>query len=572
MIMGAAQAALYEPMDAPFVTIAAGGQPRAQIVIPAQPQGLERFAATELQRYLKQISDAELPIVAEGEGLAYPYSFYLGHTVRSQTLGLDLSTAVLGRDGFVLQSVADGICVAGPDKLSPVFGVYELLERWFDVRWFMPIGGEISAEIAEHVPRRDTLQMGQVQLAFRPAFRVRWVGNGDWSLRHRMNAYVSVDGRNVGVNWKWHFHTFRTLIPPEKYYQQHPEWFALVGGERKITDSPTHGNQLCTSNPELIEELTRNLIAVLDEDPTIEIIALSPNDGGGFCECDNCRALDEPGRDWFARYSRRLAIFNNEVARRVRERHPNTLIKVGAYAMYARPPLDPDFRPEPNLLYQLCHIYFCHNHPVGTGECAEGVTYQPSPEFQPNQEFEKILDQWLALSPHLFIYEYYTLGGVARANLPWPLLHTIAHDIPYYRDKGIEGFYTQLSADLFHRYGLNYYLAAKLCWNPDLDAQAVLADYFEKCYGVAAAPMRRFFDRLEQAMMDWNGCSSYGLKGTTNASLAPKVYTPQVMADLQAALREAEELAGNDSVTHARVMLARKLYQELEAAVAPAGP
>jgi len=74
--------------------------------------------------------------------------------------------------------------------------------------------------------------------------------------------------------------------------------------------------------------------------------------------------------------------------------------------MYARPPLNPDYKPDDNQIIQLCHLYFCHNHPLGSDLCKAGVTYEPKGEFVPNQEFEKILDQWLKLSPHVFIYEY----------------------------------------------------------------------------------------------------------------------------------------------------------------------
>jgi hypothetical protein len=106
-----------------------------------------------------------------------------------------------------------------------------------------------------------------------------------------MNAYMKAGGRNVGINWKWHFHTFIKLIPPEKYYAEHPEYFALVNGKRTVTDSKSPGNQLCTSNPNIIREVAANLIAVLDAEPEIELITLSPNDSGGFCECEKCRAL-----------------------------------------------------------------------------------------------------------------------------------------------------------------------------------------------------------------------------------------------------------------------------------------
>ncbi len=558
----ASAAELYEQAGEPFVPIAAAGRAHAQIVTPEKPTFLEQYAASELQAYLEKISAARLPIADQSRADHQVFGFFLGNTEKAKRLGIQTDEQALGRDGFVLRSVPGGLVVIGRNDLGTLFGVYELLERYYGVRWFMP------GQIGEHVPRQPSLTMGQVDLAFKPSFRVRWVGNGQWPLRQRMNAYVTAGERRVGINWKWHFHTFIELIPPEKYYAEHPEYFAEVGGKRAVTDSRSHGNQLCTANPEVIRTVAENMVAVLDADPEIEIITLSPNDGGGFCECDACTALDEPGRDWFARYSRRLAIFNNEVARRVKQRHPRVLIKVGAYAMYARPPLDEDYRPESNLFFQLCHLYFCHNHPLGGDGCVAGETYQPKREFQPNQEFCKILDQWLKLSPHLFIYEYYSIGGMGRANLPWPMVHTMRSDIPYYRDRGVEGFYTQLSDNLWHRLGLNYYVAAKLCWNADLDVDALLADYFEKFYGPAAGPVKSAFMAMEESMEAWNGCASYGLQGVAGLrAVGPKVFTPPVMERMGECLDQAERLAGGDTLVSARVAMARKMYNETQEAL-----
>ena len=97
-----------------------------------------------------------------------------------------------------------------------------------------------------------------------------------------------------------------------------------------------------------------NMIAELDRDPSIDIISLAPNDGGGFCMCETCASLDKD-RDWWATYSDRLAPFNNAVAKIVGKTYPDVLIKVGAYALYVRYPADPDYVPEPNLAYQTCH-------------------------------------------------------------------------------------------------------------------------------------------------------------------------------------------------------------------------
>jgi hypothetical protein len=543
---------LYEPMKGPYTEIIQSGSPLSQIVIPAKSTYLEEFAATELQKYIEKISDATIPIIKEDETQKHPYSIILGATKKSEEAGFQPNETEMGRDGFEIKSLKNELIIRGRNDLGTLFGVYELLERYFDVRWFMP--GE------EYYPKSSTLKLGQIHLIYKPSFTFRWVGRGEWALHQRMNCFVNAGGQDVGINWKWHFHTFGRLIPPKLYYEEHPEYFALVNGERRVTGSRTSENQLCTSNPDVIREVANNLIDTLDIEPDIEIITLAPNDGRGFCECEKCSSLDEPGRDWHAKYSNRLAIFNREVSAIVKEKYPDVLIKVGAYAMYARPPLSKDYKPEDNQIIQLCHLYFCHTHPLGSNLCKEGETYEASPEYLPNQEFEKILDQWLNLSPHLFVYEYYSIDGMGRAKLPWPMIHNMRSDIPYYRDKGVEGFYTQQSDRLFYRLGLNYYVAAKLCWNADLNAEALLDDYFDKFYGNAAVPMKEFYMSMERSFQEWNKCCSYGLQGVTPIGI--DLFTPELIKEMEQSLISAENLAVNNEVIGRRVAMARRVYNE----------
>ncbi|MCE5345298.1 MAG: DUF4838 domain-containing protein [Bacteroidales bacterium] len=556
--INAVSQSLYEPASGPFTIITVSGKAKAQIIVPAEPTYLEEFAASELQKYFKKISEVQLPILREGKNGKYSFAFFLGNTKKATKAGIQTNEERMGRDGFELKSIQKGLIIQGRNDLGTLFGVYELLERYFDVRWFMP--GE------EYYPETRTLKIGQVNLLYKPSFRVRWVGTGEWALKQRMNAYVKAGDRNVGINWKWTYHTFYTLMPPEKYYPDHPEYFAMVNGKRTvIPENKADGNQLCTSNPAVIRQIARSLIDTLDAEPGIEIVTLSPNDGGGFCECEKCRALDEPGRDWFAKYSNRLAVFNKEVSGIVKEKHPEVQIKVGAYAMYARPPLNKDFKPEDNQIIQLCHLYFCHNHPLGSGLCKAGATYDPNSEFVNNQEFEKILDQWLKISPHVFIYEYATIDGMKRANLPWPMIHAMRTDIPFYRNKGVEGFYTQQSDELFYRLGLNFYVAAKLCWNADLNVDALLNDYFEKFYGSAATPAKDFFMTIEKSMQEWNKCVSYGLQGVEGLrKISLEIFTPQVIEKMGKCLSSAEILSANNQIHSGHVAMIRKVYGEIQ--------
>ncbi len=546
------------PADGPRHVLIANSAANATILLPEKPDELEVHAARELQKYAKEITGVPLPIVnepAEPTG----YGIWLGRTRKATSAGFALTEATLGRDGYAAQADDRGLVVVGRCPLGTLFGVYDIVEREFGVRWCEP------DELGEVVPAADTLSVGTFHRQFKPSFDYRWVHSGDWSLRQRMNVGVKVEGKPVGVNWKWHFHTFAILIPPEEYFDDHPEWFPLVGGKRqKSTREHSHSTQLCTSNPEVVDKLAQGLLETLDADPTIQIITLSPNDGGGFCECPDCVALDEPHRGWFARYSKRLAVLNQQIAGRIAERYPKVKIKVGAYAMYALPPEIESYRPEENLIVQLCHIYFCHNHPVASGRCEAGKTCEPSDNFLPNQDFRELAKTWSSLTENLFIYEYYALGGWSRTEMLWPMVHTMRHDIPWYRRLGAKGFYTQVGP--WPRAPLNYYIAAKLAWNADLDVDWLIDDFCEKFFEDAAAPMRAYLLEIEEAMVRNNHCISYGLPGGRAKVLGPKIFDKAVRRRLRTYLDRANQQA-NTELVRKRVAAVRDALDKCEASI-----
>ena len=558
----AAPNATHAPSPGPMHPLTTPEGPAATVVIPAEPDWLEQHAAGELQGYVRQITGQELPIVNEPKA-PEGFGIWLGQTEKARQAGLAIGRDQLGRDGHAVRCDKDGLVLCGVEPLGTLFGVYDVVEREFGVRWFQPDTRD------EFVPKASSLAIGTFDRRVRPSFEFRWIHNSDWSLKQRMNCYVKVDGRQVGVNWKWHFHTFAILIPPEEFSEKHPEWFAMIGGKRRTyKERPSHGAQLCTTNAEVIDKLAAGMIEVLDNDPSIEIITLSPNDGGGFCECPNCTALDEPERGWFARYSKRLAVLNKEISRRLAEKHPDVLVKVGAYAMYALPPDIPDWRPEPNQIIQLCHIYFCHNHAIASDKCRAGETYAPSDNFLPNQPFTDLVREWSGLTDNLFIYEYYALGGWSKANMLWPMVHTMRHDIPFYRDCGARGFYTQV-AD-WPRSPLNYYVAAKLAWNADLDVDWLIDDFCRSFFQEAAEPMKAYFLALEDVMVQSDRCISYGLREGRAVRLGPKLFDQPARDRLRKFLDEAAARADSDDVRQ-RIRPIRQAFDACEASVLELG-
>jgi hypothetical protein len=504
-----------------------GGEARAAIVVAPNATDTETFAARELAGYVEKITGTTLPLVATPPKGLYP--LYLGAAARGR---IRADWAKLGDDGFVLRSSGDGLFIAGAEDLGTLFGVYHFLEKHCGVRWFMP------GEFGEVVPRTETPKIGTFDETETPDFRLRWINDGDWALRNKMNVAVEVNGKPVGVNWLWSFHTHFKLVPPDTYYDAHPDWFAMNGNGKRPRPKPgKQGQQLCTSNPAMIDEMARNIVKLLDERPDVDLLSVDPQDGGGFCQCEHCRALDEQRPEdeaWHARYSGRQFGLANELAKRVAPKHPDKLLKVGAYAMYLRVPLDPAYRPEPNLAVQVCHTYSCNNHPVESDSCRGNTKY-----------FRKEVERWGQLTRHLLVYEYYNKG--AFGGLTYWQRHVLRHDLLFYHRAGAEGFYTQGTGERWAACGLNHYLAAKLTWDLELDADKLLEDFCEKLFETAGPAMLRYFLTMERAFVDWDQClSPYRLRWTS--LVAPEIWAPEVLAELGYAMADAERAAGSDPV------------------------
>ena len=529
----------YPDPEPPFHWLVDSQGARAAIVVGQDSSPLEDYAAQEISRYVEEITKASLPILTVPSQDYYP--IYIGKAARNRLNYSEWQD--LGKEGFLIKNGNGvyGVYIAGNEDLGTLYGAYHFIERHLGVRWFMP------DDIGEVIPYSyHNLKVGTFDYTELPSFKVRWIDSGEWALRNKMNVAVNVEGEDVGVNW-WPnrgFHTHFLLIPPSVYYDDHPEWFAMHNGVRPKPDDNDHGTQLCHSNPELIEEMAKNIIQIFDDDPSIEILHFSCQDGGGFCECDDCKALDgnRPPDDWHSQYSDRLFWWKNQVANLVAEEHPDKLLLGGAYSRYLRVPQDPNYEHAPNLGIQACHIRACNNHRSAPPTC-----------FRNTDMWAQELLNWSELTDHLFIYEYYRKG--AWGNLPYSQIHVIREDIPFYHKIGVKGFYTQRASSYWPAYGLNHYIASKLLWNVELDVDLLLTDFYEKFYGNASEYMRNYYERLERAFREAHAClSPFHYEPAWLA--VDHFFTPEVVADLDAAVTAAESVA-QDPVVSERIAFVR---------------
>lgn len=446
------------------------GKSRFTIVVSAQAQPAERRAALEFQRFIHEISGAELPLAEDGRPLRGPLVL-IGRSRALTRIAPALPPADLGPEGFVIETRGPHLVIAGGSPRGTLYGVYEFLDR-LGCRWF-------TTDVAR-IPRLPTIPLGVLRLRREPAFEYREpffteAFDRDWAARNRVNGHhAALDASTGGKIAYYPFvHSFNQLVPPEKYFASHPEYFSLIDGKRRADRS-----QLCLTNPDVLQIATETVERWIAEHPDAVIFSVSQNDWEGWCECPRCRRVEE---EEGGAHSGPLLRFVNALADRIAAKHPGKLIDTLAYWYTEVPPLH--VRPRPNVRIRLCPIGICTAHSFAS--CPRSAY------------FYKNLQAWAKITDQLYIWHYNT--NFTHYLLPFPDLDELAADIPLYRKMGVRGLFMQ---GAYPEGGggemawLKSWVIARLLWDPSQDAWKLVDEFLEGVYGHAAPFLKQYLALL----------------------------------------------------------------------------
>ena len=253
---------------------------RYRIVIPSYPTPDERKAAEVLQDYLLQISEAALPVISVDKNRkGIPFEIILGQNERLDKLGINIDFNELGEDGFFIKTDSLRLIIAGGSKKGTLYGVYTFLEKYLGCRMYTP---EVKI-----IPRMEKIELGSISDKQIPAIRYRTIHyRVTWDQEYADWHKLSHDARGERTAWGLWVHTFNHLVPPEIYFKEHPEYYALRNGKRIPT-------QLCLTNPEVLKLTVQNLRKDMARNPEALYWSVSQNDNRNYCMCDNCQAIDK---------------------------------------------------------------------------------------------------------------------------------------------------------------------------------------------------------------------------------------------------------------------------------------
>ena len=506
----------------PALTISRNAQPQAVIVLAADASEAEQHAAAELSEFLTQITGAKFETTATASSLNSAH-ILVGPGAAKQA-DPDFTTDGLGTDGIVIRTVGNNLILAGGRPRGTLYAVYTFLEDHLGCRWW-------SSKVST-IPKNPTIDVPELNIRYVPALEYRepfWFDafDPDWAVRNKSNGNSErLDAKRGGKHtYQGFVHTFYPLIPPQTYFNDHPEWFSLINGKR------THEYaQLCLTNEQMRKELVNNLKAQLRANPAATIASVSQNDWHGNCQCPQCAAIEQAEES----PAGLLLRFVNAVAEDIEGEFPNVAIDTLAYQYTRKPPKLT--KPRHNVIVRLCSIECSFSKPLAD---------------EHNKNFRDDIVGWSKIADRLYIWDYTT--NFRHYIMPHPNLKVLGPNVKFFADhnvKGIfeQGAYTTNGAEMAELRG---WVLAKLLWNPNLDGQNLIDEFIAGYFGPAAPHIKAYLNVTHDAVEaagDHLGCFSEHTAKFLSFDTLSKGWTH---------LKAAEQAVQNDPDLKFRVQVAQ---------------
>ncbi len=470
--------------------IARGGKAQVAIVAAGDDLPSVQHAAGELAMFLGKVSGGKFEVVRSA--VAGKGNIYVGPKA-AKMVDPAFSLEGLGDEGIVIRTVGDNLILAGGEPRGTLYAVYTFLEDYVGCRWWTPT--------ASFVPKNKNVQFGDINLRYVPKLEYRDTDyaeatEADFSVRNKYNGHdhklfidngfhnVQQDARRGGRKYayarsdKWQAHAMWTLVPPEIYFNDHPEWFSLINGKRSVE---MYHSGHCLTNEGLRKEMTQNARLALWWHPWGTMLSLEQPDDGGppdRCECDNCKAVEnEEGSP-----SGLMLRFVNSVAEDLEKQFPDTLFTTFAYHYTQKPPKIT--KPRGNVVVRLCDISCSFAKPL-----SDPV----------NNTFGNDLRGWGALTDRLYIWDYVSNFGYPLA--PHPNLKVLGPNIKFLVDNGTRGYFAEaIPLPGSEMAELRSWVLAKLMWNPELDGWKLAEEFCRGYYGPAGEDVWAYLNLMQSSL------------------------------------------------------------------------
>ncbi len=534
-----------------------------RLVFP--PGATTHYAADFLNQYLEQMTGCRLPVLSESESTGDSPTIYIGATRHARDTIGDLSQ--LAPEALVIRTLGRDLLLCGETTAAgldrgTLFAVYEWLERAAGVRWYFADESWYPAGFGKVVPRHDVLRSGEFEVVQAPVNRRREGG-------------LSYYSGSIEQQAKWHpVLRFGSSIPhgnanhtqvtwTDLYGESHPDYFAVTSsGRRQINFRYKHRSYVCLTNPDVLEQMLANVEEVdrkgttglfpAGATPDATHVYFACNDGltpQSACHCESCLPWHRPQAPTGGQLSEWFFQFVDRYATAIQERWPGRRLAVLAYGHYRAPPTE-------SLLPDNVDVTFVGPPVQYLGDPAEYARW----------------DGWLD--------EWYRLVGENRQRLscwmnivsptrytswvPFMYPNLLQRWLLEHKDE-TEGYFINGLNLYLRRLGVQgthggmqtfpmVWLQSRLLWNPDQDAESLIAHYCDDLYGPASQAMQELYRHI---VARWEGLYQGEMNMAEIDFIHTVRYPPEQVAHFRQLLDAALQAAPEESIYRQRIIFWR---------------
>ena len=557
-------------VSADGVSLVEDGVAKCRVAVAEDAHPALKFGAREIAKYLGVATGAKVEV--NGGGGLLPVTVRLANGDEASELR---------DDGFTVVATPGGVEIVGANPRGALYGCYDILKKYAGMRWIFP------ADDGEYcVLKGGTVRVPLGRRTVNPYLRERrdqgssedlWLWHARNNMQSDARSGLFVDRKTggpsataqrldelcvMGCDCSGHIMTgmmsgfaggiAKTKERIEALYAEHPEYFPLIGGERKKIFGACDANP-CVSNPALLDLMAENLYKRVGGPHGADFyVTIGNNDTTIWCECEKCRALDAPELvGTKGQRADRYWHVVNEIARRVWARDPKVRLGGWAYQDFWYPPAR--VKVDPSLRVLISYNNQCWRHSVDDPACSV------------NAEWRRIYQAWSKTGHPLIVNRdeigcggavgssYAPAEKVLRENfLAYPRYGCSGSQFCVYAPFQHKNIFTKVpyfgKADRWHGMWQTMYMSARMMWNPaEVDFDAELEEASRLFYGEAAwkAGMKEFRALLTKAWLETPGCYGWGL-GTPLGRCLDKAGTQERLVELMDRAVAAAEASGDE--------------------------
>lgn len=468
------------------IALAADGESGYVIVLETDNVGLASDAVF-LRDTLRQMTGAEesFEVLTPSDVQSGDKYICLGENALSAA-----DTSGAKDDGYIIRSIGENIYISGNYALNrdiaddgTANGIYSFLE---DCLGCMFVRDDFS-----YIPESSTVWLDELDVTSNPDFVWRRiyqyeVGQNGWSRRIKSNGTgerLDDVGNDANRYWGTWCHSSFHFVDPDIYFDEHPEYYAVIGGERRCEAYGDMQPQLCLSafvttdgdKKPAYDIIKDRLAEDIAAHPEVLYWDFSINDGWHPCECEECAAAY--GK--YGSHAGLLLLLINNLAKDFPDKYISTL----AYQHMRILPQGIKCESNVNIVIAPIQTSQLYSYKWGANDSsAEG---------------KRIIEEWAQVCDNIFIWDYTV--NFSHLLLPYPNLSVQKDNLEFYLDNNVRRVFHQGSREQGDEMAcLRSYVLAKQLWDVDTDVNALLSKYITVTYGDAAPYIAEYVDLMHK--------------------------------------------------------------------------